>query len=245
MAHCELHYYNEALGMHSTAQVIVPEGAHRAPYPVLYLLHGLSDDSTIWLRRTNIERYVAELPLMVVMPDGGRGFYCDAVEGFAYETALVRDLVGYIDRTFQTRADRSGRCLCGNSMGGYGAARLAVRHPDMFCAAVSHSGAMEFGRKTRPESPAEFARILGANPSGSGFDLFSEVEKADKGTFPALRFDCGVDDFLLEENRVFRAHLEKLGLPFEYEEFPGNHNGDYWDLHVREAIAFFRKHLGI
>ena len=245
MAHCELHYLNEALGIQSTAQVIIPEGAHRPPYPVLYLLHGLSDDSTAWMRWTNIERYVADLPLMVVMPEGGRGFYSDAVAGFACETALVRDLIGMVDRTFQTRAERSGRCLCGNSMGGYGAFRLALRHPDKFCAAVSLSGAMGFAQRPAGEITEEIARILGPNPIGSEYDLFALAEKACRETLPALRFDCGVGDFLLEENRAFREHLEKLGLPHEYEESPGLHNWDYWDLHVRSAIAFFRKHLAL
>ena len=223
----------------------MPEGAHRAPYPVLYLLHGLSDDSTVWLQRTNIVRYVADLPLMVVMPDGGRGFYCDALEGFAYETAVVRDLVGFIDRTFQTRAERSGRCLCGNSMGGYGAARLAIRHPDLFCAAVSHCGAMEFGRYPHQDSANERARITGPEPTDSEYDLFALVGQADRTTFPALRLDCGVDDFLLEPNRAFHAHLTKLAISHEYEEFPGAHTWDYWDLRIREALAFFKKQLAI
>lgn len=245
MAHCELHYYSEALGKQSTAQVILPEGTHRPPYSVIYLLHGLSDDSSIWLRRTNIERYIANLPIMVVMPDGGRGFYCDAIEGFAHESAITKDLVGFIDRTFQTRADRTGRALCGNSMGGYGAARLAIKNPDIFCTAVSHCGALELGRKTLLDLDVEIARIIGPNPIGTDYDLFALAKKADRTTFPALRLDCGVDDFLLENSRAFHAYLEQLGIPHEYEELPGAHNWDYWDLRVQDAITFFKKHLAI
>jgi putative tributyrin esterase len=83
MAYCELHYFSKSLGMQTAANVILPEGEHEGPFAVFYLLHGLSDDHTIWMRRTSIERYVQNLPLIVVMPNGGRGFYTDAVQGFA------------------------------------------------------------------------------------------------------------------------------------------------------------------
>ena len=106
------------------------------PYQVLYLLHGLSDNHTIWLRRTGIERYVASLPIMVVMPDGGRGFYADADQGYAYGKAIGEELVDRIDKTFPTKASREGRVVAGLSMGGYGALRLALNYPERFRAAV-------------------------------------------------------------------------------------------------------------
>ena len=64
-------------------------------------------------------------------------------------------------------------------------------------------------------------------------------------TLPALRIDCGLGDFLLQDNRRFHQHLEKLGIPHEYAEYPGEHNWAYWDTHVQEAIAFFARALGI
>src|SRR5205823_3171080 len=143
MACCKLRYFSKALDKQTAANVILPE-KHTGPFAVFYLLHGLSDDHTTWVRRTSIERYVENLPLLVVMPDGGRGFYCDAVDGFAYETALVRDLVTFIDQTFPTRANRGGRCIGGLSMGGYGAIKIALRFPELFCSATSHSGAFGF-----------------------------------------------------------------------------------------------------
>src|SRR5579859_3914593 len=133
MAFCELKFFSKSLNKATAADVLLPECDSSGPFAVMYLLHGLSDDHTIWQRRTSIERYVADLPLIVVMPDGGRGFYTDAQEGAAYETAIVRDLVDYIDRMFPTMADRSGRCVGGLSMGGYGAIKLALKYPDLFC----------------------------------------------------------------------------------------------------------------
>lgn len=250
MAYCELKFFSAALQKATSATVILPEGDLGGPFSVLYLLHGLSDDNSIWQRRTGIERYVQHLPLIVVMPDGGRGFYTDAEVGMAWETALVNDLIGYVDRIFHTRASREGRCLGGLSMGGYGAVKLALKHPDLFCSAASHSGALSFGHysmSTDPDSPwqVEFARVLGSDSVGGPNDAFALAERLPRTERPALRFDCGLDDFLLESNRAFHAHLESIGYAHEYAEFPGAHTWDYWDLHVREAIEFHARNLGL
>ncbi len=248
MAFCQFHYYSQALGKQTAAYVLLPE-VGTGPYAVMYLLHGLSDDHTIWLRRTSLERYVANLPLIVVMPNGERGFYCDAVEGFQYGTALGVELVDRIDRTFPTLATRGGRCLTGLSMGGYGALRLALAHPDRFASAVSHSGAVEFGHRllTHHETAIpEWKRILGEYAHGGGpNDLWEMTQNADRETLPALRIDCGTEDFLIEDNRRFHAHLNEINLPHEYAEYPGAHDWAYWDTHVQEAIAFHARALGI
>lgn len=249
MALCDLHYFSKSLNKQTAANVILPESDELSgPYPVLYLLHGLSDDYTIWQRRTSIERYVQNLLLIVVMPDGGRGFYTDAEQGFAYESAIVHDLIGLIDRTFPTRAERAGRCVGGLSMGGYGAMKLALRHPDLFCSAVSHSGALRFGHYPMNEDTpfdAEFRRVIGADPVGGPNDLFALAEGIDRALLPALRIDCGTDDFLIEANRDFHAHLESLGIPHEYAEYTGAHEWSYWDLHIQEALTFHARNLGI
>ena len=232
------------------ADVLLPEGDFQPPFAVFYLLHGLSDDHTIWQRRTSIERYVENLPLIVVMPNGDRSFYIDSVSNpqAAYETAIVRDLIGFIDGRFQTRATREGRCIGGLSMGGYGAVKLALKHPDLFASAVSHSGAVAFAHKPLADDPRwqkEWLPILGENPEGGPEDCFALAEKLVPEGRPALRIDCGVEDFLLEDNRAFHTHLEQLGFPHEYAEYPGAHNWAYWDIHVQEAIAFHVRNLGL
>lgn len=247
MAVCEIKYFSKAIQKATAATVILPEGDFKPPFFTFYLLHGLSDDHTIWQRRTSIERYVHDLPLIVVMPDSGRGFYCDAQVGMAWETAIVGDLVSYIDTVFQTNATREGRCIGGLSMGGYGAVKLALKHPHLFSSAVSHSGAVTFGHYPfQSEDPwqKEFRLIVGENPTGGENDPLALAKKLKPEDRPALRIDCGVDDFLLEQNREFHAYLNQIGYDHEYEEFPGAHTWEYWDVHVQEAIAFHRKNLG-
>ena len=250
MAFCELKYFSKSLEKAIAADILLPEQETQGPFTTLYLLHGLSDDHTIWQRRTSIERYAANLPLIVVMPDGGRGFYCGALQGMAWESAIIKDLIGYVDTMFHTRRERQGRILAGLSMGGYGAIKFALKYPEMFCAAVSHSGAMAFGH--RPLTPdayperrkfiEEFIRVVGENPVDTPNDLYALARGIAPENRPALRIDCGADDFLIEDNREFHAHLEKIGYHHTYLEFAGAHTWEYWDEHIQEALKFLMPH---
>jgi len=250
MAFCTMQFHSPSLNKACSMNVLLPDRqTSPGPYPVFYLLHGLSDDHSIWMRRTSLERYVQDLPLIVVMPDGGRSFYCDALEGPAYETHIVRDVIGTVDRFCNTVASREGRVIGGLSMGGYGALKLALKWQGMFCSAVSHSGAPAITRR-RPEEirgdmRVEFPQIFGQRPEGGKDCVYRLAETADRSLLPALRIDCGTEDGLVESNRDFHRHLESLEIPHEYAEYPGAHTWDYWDLHIQEAIAFHRKALGL
>lgn len=241
MSFLELRYFSQALQKHTTANVILPE-VGEPPYPTLYLLHGLSDDHTAWARNTSIERYVSNLPLIVVMPDGGRGFYLDAAQGFKFATAIGTELPERIERTFPALRSREGRALAGLSMGGYGAAYLALSRPERFCAAASLSGAVSFGhtltgRDGKPQSD-EFLRILGTDYVGGSSDLWHLATAVPPETLPALYFNCGTEDFLFENNRDFHTHLTAKNVPHEYAEHPGEHNWAYWDEHIQGALRF-------
>ena len=247
MAFATLNYFSRSLSKASSLNIVFPDDPNISrPWSTFYLLHGLSDDHTIWMRRTSIERYVAGLPLVVVMPDGGRGFYTNAKEGPAYEDDLIKDIVGLVDRSFPVKAERSGRAIGGLSMGGYGAIKNALKHHELFVSANSHSGAVGFLRDAELiKKDAEFRPIFGDSGKGGDEDPFALVEKKDHGVLPAMRIDCGTEDFLLQQNRDFHKHLESLKIAHEYEEFPGSHEWSYWDKHVQEAIAFHARHLNL
>ena len=246
MAFATINYFSKSLRKASTVNVVFPDDAAiPRPWSAFYLLHGLSDDQSIWMRRTSVERYAAGLPLVVVMPDGGRGFYTNAAEGFAYEDDLLKDVVGLVDRTFPVKAERAGRAIGGLSMGGYGAVKVGLKHHEMFASVNSHSGALDF--LSDPKHIAgfgkEFVRVFGPDPKDGPEDPFAIVQKLDHGRLPALRIDCGTGDFLLEGNRAFHEHLKALHIPHEYEEYPGAHDWGYWDQHIREALAFHARNL--
>ena len=245
---CEIHLTaDNALEKMTSFTVILPTGKQPGPYPVFYLLHGLSDDHTAWVRNTSLERYVAPWPLIVVMPNGERSFYTDSLTNprAAFETFIMRDLIGYVDRMFQTIPRREGRVIGGLSMGGYGALKLALKHPSVFRAAVSHSGAVRAPTNPRPDLHSEILQIFGPNAVGGPDDLFALAGSADRATLPALRIDCGVDDHLLENNRRLHTELERLGVPHQYAEYPGAHDWAYWDLHIQDALAFLVRELGL
>ena len=246
MAFATIQYHSRSLEKASSFNIVFPDDpAIPRPWSVFYLLHGLSDDHTIWMRRTSIERYVAGLPLAVVMPDGGRGWYTNALEGLAYEDDLIKDVIGLVDRTFPVKAERLGRAIGGLSMGGYGAVKLGLKHPEVFASVNSHSGALtamrdpDLIKKLNPQ----FGWIFGKAPKDGPEDPLAILSRIDHGRIPALRIDCGTDDFLLKENREFHRQLESMHIPHEYVEFPGNHDWAYWDEHIQEAIAFHVRNL--
>ncbi len=251
MAFATINYFSRSLRKASSFNVVFPDDPSiPRPWSVFYLLHGLSDDHTIWMRRTSIERYVAGMPLVVVMPDGGRGWYSNSAKppGLAYEDDLIKDIIGLVDHTFPVKAERAGRAIGGLSMGGYGAVKLALKHHEMFASANSHSGALGFLRRDfskENDLGPEMIALFGDHAKDGPDDPFAIVEKIDHGRIPALRIDCGTADFLIEENRAFHKHLDQLQIRHEYEEFPGNHNWEYWDSHVREAVTFHARNLGI
>src|SRR3954463_14247195 len=197
--------FSDALGLSTSMTVILPQpttsqigmtgGAPAEPPPVLYLLHGLSDDDTIWLRRTSIERYVAPLGLAVVMPQVHRSFYADEAYGGRYWTFLSEELPQLVGSLFRISDRREDTFVAGLSMGGYGALKWALRQPDRFAAAASLSGAVDVERlRTGPArelDPNLFGRIFGDREVGdTADDLAWLVAHADPATRPELWIGC-------------------------------------------------------
>lgn len=248
MAICEMQFFSKSLAKQSMMTVVVPESDQKGPFPVLYLLHGLSDDHNSWARNFALTKALRAVPMIVVCPDGQRSYYCNYPGpcGDQYEDHIVKDVVGFVDSTFQTKPKREGRVIAGLSMGGYGALSLALRHPDVFCGSSSHSGALYFGHQSHPCEefyPQNLQQML---PHGE-YDLFARAEKGKSSgePMPVIRMDCGVDDYLIETNREFDRHLTSLGIEHEYTELPGNHTWDYWGEHFCRTLEFCKKMMGI
>ncbi|HUJ44375.1 MAG TPA: alpha/beta hydrolase family protein [Opitutaceae bacterium] len=259
MPWAQVHWRSELLEKQTSMQVILPS-VGRPPYATLYLLHGLSDDSTIWMRRSRIEAYVRERPLIVVMPDGYRGFYTDNEEGPPYARHFAREIPDFVERNFPARPGRGARAVGGLSMGGYGALRLALGYPDRFCSVNSHSGALlrfnldrsprearrdKVFRKHPPAFFREMQRVFGRRPLGTRHDLLVLVKRARRRgrRLPRILIDCGTEDSFFDDNRRFHRELVALEVPHTYREFPGGHDWDYWDLHVRDALEFHAHNL--
>ena len=217
------------------------EGVPRTDFPVLYLLHGLSDDHTAWLRYTSVERYAAAAGLAVVMPAVNRSFYANERSGARYWDFISEELPTTVGRFFRVSQDPAQTYVAGLSMGGYGAMKLALTHPERFAAAASMSGALDLvelvSQEQRPERLELFERIFGTKIPPAA-DLLALLAKADPSTLPRLHVSTGTEDapVLVEGNRTFVAALEKAGADVASDFRPGEHVWQLWDDLLPEVI---------
>lgn len=245
MAFINCKFKSAALGKATEMNVIVPDKSQnrQPPYPVVYLLHGLSDDFSIWMRRTSIERYAENFNAVIVMPDGGRGFYTDMKHGANYWTAIASELPEVVASIFPVSTRREDTFAAGLSMGGYGALKLALRQPDKFAAAAALSSVADIALWFAiHENTGETADIFGTpdDLARDRNDLFPlATECASCPTPPRLLSICGTEDPLRHSNLKFREHLQNIKYPdFQYIEGPGSHNWDFWDKWIQKALQF-------
>ncbi len=251
MALLQCDFFSDTLGMSSSMRVILPQSvshqigmslkAARSAAPVLYLLHGLTDDHTIWCRRTSIERYAAEYGLAVIMPNVHRSFYTDMRKGYQYWTFIAEELPSIVDTFFRVSNRREDTFVAGLSMGGYGAFKLALRQPERFAAAASLSGALDLTAHFESRRD-DFDLIFDSRSAleGSENDLFALTTALTQSLSPRphLFQCCGTADFLYEDNVRFKEHARSEGLALTFEEGPGNHQWSYWDAMIQRALAW-------
>src|SRR5215216_3173923 len=152
----EINFLSEGLDLRSSMYVLLPQRTRaemmskRIPkYKTLYLLHGHSDDHTAWMRWSSIEQYVEGLNLVVVMPAVHLSFYNDMVYGGRYWQFISEEVPALVRDMFSLSAEREDNFVAGLSMGGYGAFKLALTHPERFAAAASLSGAVDIREVVR------------------------------------------------------------------------------------------------
>ncbi len=253
MAFLQIQCHSSTLQMAISLQAIVPQptngsevgiasGTKRAQYPVLYLLHGMSDDETIWCRRTSIERYAAGRDLVIVMPNVHRSYYIDMHHGPRYWTLISEELPELAAHFLPISQRREDTFVAGLSMGGYGAFKLGICRPGQFAAAASLSGALSPG-SFKNSSGARSAEWLNTFGSAQLFkesenDLHAQLQKrVNEGTeLPRLWQHCGTEDFLYEHNVDSRNEAQRLGVPLAYSEGPGDHSWGLWDEQIQNVL---------
>ena len=271
--------------------------APRRLFPVAYYLHGLTGRETDWTEHGRLHLVMDSLvaaggpEMIVVMPDGDDGWYTtwnslpgvdtcrrapparEKAESYCvpwphYDDYVARDVVGFIDRRYRTRASRASRAIAGLSMGGYGATSLAFSYPDVFVAAASHSGVLAplfAGPRPLRGEPVwvagndELARgwgrmwpalepVFGRDTAmwwsrDPGRKLERLVRGRGRPAVPAIFVDVGTEDELADESRAFRWRADSLGVPLTYHEWPGKHDWPYWRAHVGESLAWIAAHV--
>jgi enterochelin esterase family protein len=233
--------------------------------PVVYLLHGRASDPGEWLRMGNVrataDRLIAaELipPMLIVLPDGGNSWWADTPPGNAgaVETAVADELPAAIERAYATNAARDGRAIAGNSMGGFGALRIAFGHPGRYAAVASMSGA--FWTRIRPgmavdDDLAQRLQRVFAGAFGTPFDVArfvagsplvraAQVPPAERP--PVFLTVSGGDRFrLAEEQDTVENSLRAMGYAVVSRTTPGDHDWGTWEAALPEVLVFLGKYL--
>lgn len=233
------------------AAVMVPtsyaDGAGRK-YPVIYFLDGHSGDG----KRLFYDFYKDELMkqsdqfnVIMVAVGGFNTWYFDSPVNpeVKWQQFLTKELIPFVDASYRTIAKREGRAITGLSMGGHGSFYTAFRHPELFIAAGSTSGGVDF--RSWPDN-WDIAAMLGKKSEheknwdeGVVINNLNALPKAKM----ALYFDCGVNDFFLEVNRALDKKMTDMKIVHSYEEFPGGHTQDYWGRSLPKHVEYFSKHL--
>jgi S-formylglutathione hydrolase FrmB len=230
--------------------VITPEAYFKNKnqhFPVVYLLHGYSDNYAGWVQKApNVLSAADEFKIIVVCPDGGySSWYFDSPidSSYKYETFVSSEVPQYIDQNFRTIQNREARGIAGLSMGGHGAFFLGIKHKNIFGAIGSMSGGVDF---TPFPQNWDIAKRLGdydKNKSlwekNTAIKLIETLNDNDL----AISFECGTDDFFIHVNRALHQKLLDLKIKHDYAERPGNHDWQYWNNAIWFELLFFRNYF--
>jgi putative tributyrin esterase len=237
-------FFSDALEVGTSMTVVLPQqteeqigvtgAAAEGPPPLLYLLHGLSDDHTGWLRYTAIARYAEDAGLAVVMPAVHRSFYADEAHGHRYWDFVSEELPGIVHEFFRVTDRPEETFVAGLSMGGYGALKLALAHPERYGAAAALSGALDVRTlMLLPERADLLARVFGGAVTDAD-DLFTLLPQASG--VPPLYLACGTEDPLLPSTRRFADEATAAGLDVTVDLRPGAHEWALWDAMIADVI---------
>ena len=247
---------SRVLGVNVKYNVYLPDGYGKAErhYPVVYLLHGLSDNYTAWVKRGNMQTVVDELtrsgeivPMVIIMPNAGgpdvhntwNGYF--NMPGWNYEDFFFQELVPTLEKKYSCGGSKGQRAVMGLSMGGGGSVVYSQRHPDMFSSCYAMSAWLDNKEDELKRSVDTIDKLYYVREAVKQYSALDFVDNADKATLEKLRtvawfIDCGDDDFLLHLN--YGLQMKKAGVHSELRVRNGVHNWEYWHLALRLSLPF-------
>ena len=229
-------------------------------YPVVYLLHGYTDDNTGWLQFGEVNRYADQAiadgtipPMIIIMPNADSSWYINSYDGKEkYEDFFIKEFMPAIEKSYHIKAEKKYRGIAGLSMGGYGTLVYSLKYPQLFAAAAPLSAAVfdDAAMTTMPDNNYEgafgqlFGRGLKANDrmNKAWYDnsVLKIVETKSTDDLKKVRYwiDCGDDDFLTKGNCLLHILLTDKKVPHEYRVRDGAHNWTYWRTGITDALKF-------
>lgn len=241
--------YSEVLKAEREYTIYLPVSFDVEPtreYPILYLLHGMTDNNWSWYGRGHLKEVMDVLvasgeavEMIVVTPNAGGSFeegnwngYFD-MPGWKYETFFYEEFLPHIEKTYRVIGDKKNRAVAGLSMGGGGATRYGQRHPEMFSAVYAMSALMsipehDMNRKGDPED--KFMILTRSVIENSCVRYVEEADEARKEQLRSVSWfvDCGDDDFLLDRNIEFYQAMRNAHIPCQFRVRDGGHSWEYW-----------------
>lgn len=229
-------------------------------YPVVYLLHGYTDDNTAWLQFGEVNRYADKAiadgtipPMIIVMPDADSSWYINSYDGKErYEDFFIQEFIPAVEKKYRIKSDKRFRGVAGLSMGGYGTLIYALKYPDMFAAAAPLSSGVLSDEEMVMMPDAQWDRMM-APLYGKGLkgkDRLSKawyqnsvlkiIEEKSGAELNKVKYwiDCGDDDFLFNGNSLLHIALRKKLVKHEYRVREGGHSWLYWRTGITDALAF-------
>jgi S-formylglutathione hydrolase len=247
----DITFFSQALQRDMQYRVLLPETGQGHKLAVVYLLHGGGGTFRDWSNYSDVAQFAAR-GLLLVMPQGDYSYYTNAAlrPRDRYEDYIVDDLSADVERRFSVRADRAGRAIAGVSMGGFGAVKLALRHPDRYGFAAALSPAIDVPRRLfswrRLNQSRSYREIFG--PDGSetrrASDPFLLVASADSKTMPFFYLTCGRQESLLAPNREFAALLDRYRIAHQFHDVPGGHDWNQWNAQLPGLFSSLDHNLG-
>lgn len=251
MALINIKFASEVLGRCTDINVVIPQrrtsgeigiknNAKDKQYKTLLLLHGLSDDNTIWLRRTSIERYAVERGIAVVLPSADRSFYTDMRYGDKFYTYISEEVLRVAREYLPLSDKREDNFVAGLSMGGYGALKIGLRNPDKFAACAGLSSVVDAKALMENYASSLLPLVFGKDGIVPDEDnLYKLAEKCENETQkPRIYMGVGRQDFLYNDNLAFKNFMENKAFDFTYTEAEGAHTWAFWDEHIQYVLGW-------
>lgn len=217
--------------------------------PLVILLHGVYGSAWEWSQKGGVHIAAWEMiqrkelkPMVIAMPsDGlwGDGSGYVPHNGLDFEKWIVEDVPRAVIESVEAISEKSDLYISGLSMGGFGALRLGIKYADKFKAVSAHSSITELGQMSMfvEESLKEYEQQNRKEES------VIELVLERKDNLPKLRFDCGTEDLLIDQNRLLHEQLNKSQIMHDYKEFSGGHEWSYWQEHIKDSLLFFNKFI--
>ncbi|MBA3073463.1 MAG: hypothetical protein FP831_07700 [Anaerolineae bacterium] len=245
MAIMTLDFYSRELKMSTLLTLVVPDSIRIGSQPVsqrkcLTLLHGLSDDATSCLRLSKVELYAMETGMVVVMPSAGRSMYCDGINGQNYFSHIANEIPEYLELVMGLSRKKENNSIAGISMGGMGAARIALSFPERFSAVALFSGLLDIKKMlafVTEEQKQEFPFLLEALKDIDTTPL-NPINLLDKDKQQGLKIlvRCGKQDNLFALSQAFYARASALGLDVTGQFEDGGHEWRLWDRYIEDFV---------